>query len=76
MSVMRIAYKANKRIYADAACDADDAHRQKLPQSEMLVFLSVFFPTMCIFQVFLMVAWEKNRKMLVFMEYVCMSGQN
>ena len=44
--------------------------------SEMLVFLSVFFPTMRIFQVFLMVAWEKNRKMLVFMEYVCMSGQN
>ena len=44
--------------------------------SEMLVFLSVFFPNNTHFSSFLMVTWEKNRKMLVFMEYVCMSGQN
>ena len=44
--------------------------------SEMLVFLSVFFSNNAYFSSFLMVAWEKNRKMLVFMEYVCMSGQN
>ena len=43
--------------------------------SEMLVFLC-FFPNNAHFSSFLMVAWEKNRRMLLFMGYVCMSGLN
>ena len=39
--------------------------------SEMLVFLSVFFPNNEHFSCFLMVAWEKNRKNVCFYG-VCM----
>ena len=35
-------------------------------KSEMLVFISVFFPINADFSSVLMVTWEKNRKMLVF----------
>ena len=44
--------------------------------SEMLVFISVFLPNSSFDRQLSTVAREKSRKMLVFIWYVCMSGEN
>ena len=41
----------------------------------MYVFIFVFFPNSSNFSTFFSGRLGKNRKMLVFMEYVCMSGK-